>query len=158
MVDHRPRSVDIHPDVLSAPELDDLSFPGFRAWIELWVYRRQPAAQLSEELLRLGLAERRGEQIRPVSPRMPRGRALVKPTTAWSRKHCAAARERDQGLCRYCRALGRTIDHVVPRSHGGTDDLDNLVTCCRWCNSRKWARTPEQADMPLLPPPGAADA
>lgn len=30
-----------------------------------------------------------------------------------------------------------TIDHIVPRSKGGTDDLENLKTCCRDCNILK---------------------
>ena len=30
-----------------------------------------------------------------------------------------------------------TLDHVVPRAHGGTDDDNNLMTCCRKCNSVK---------------------
>lgn len=30
-----------------------------------------------------------------------------------------------------------TLDHVHPRSRGGTDDPDNLKTCCRECNIKK---------------------
>lgn len=30
-----------------------------------------------------------------------------------------------------------TIDHVIPVSKGGTDDLENLVIACRKCNSKK---------------------
>ena len=34
--------------------------------------------------------------------------------------------------------LGNTsIEHIVPRSHGGTDDLDNLALACAACNSTK---------------------
>ena len=33
-----------------------------------------------------------------------------------------------------------TIDHVVPKAAGGTDDLDNLVIAHRVCNARKAAR------------------
>ncbi len=40
-----------------------------------------------------------------------------------------------------------TIDHVLPRSRGGTDDPENLVTACRPCNTRKANRTPEEAGM-----------
>lgn len=61
---------------------------------------------------------------------------------------------RDQGLCLYCgdafhdRQL--TMDHVTPRSRGGAWSYENLVAACKWCNSRKADRTPEEAGMPLL--------
>ncbi len=58
---------------------------------------------------------------------------------------------RDGFRCGYCgttRAL--TVDHVVPRSQGGKDSWENLVTACESCNRRKGNRTPEQAGMPLL--------
>ena len=48
---------------------------------------------------------------------------------------------RDKYTCRYC---GRTspavtleVDHKIPRSQGGTDDEDNLVTACFDCNRGK---------------------
>lgn len=33
-----------------------------------------------------------------------------------------------------------TIEHILPRSHGGTDDLDNLGLACARCNSQKGIR------------------
>ena len=30
-----------------------------------------------------------------------------------------------------------TLDHIVPRSKGGSDHPENLKTCCRGCNVRK---------------------
>ncbi len=69
----------------------------------------------------------------------------------WSQDHYQAAYERDGRRCRYCGAKDRplTIDHLVPRSQGGSDFIENLVVCCRNCNSRKGPRTPEQAGMVL---------
>lgn len=37
-----------------------------------------------------------------------------------------------------------TIDHVIPRSKGGTDESDNLKTCCRECNIRKADMMPNE--------------
>lgn len=52
--------------------------------------------------------------------------------------------ERDKYQCRYCeKQLTRftgTLDHVVPVSAGGGNSLDNLVTACLICNSRKHGR------------------
>ncbi len=54
--------------------------------------------------------------------------------------------------CAYCRVptvahpepgkrhLERTLDHVVPVSRGGKDELENVVCCCRSCNARKSTR------------------
>lgn len=44
---------------------------------------------------------------------------------------------RDGRRCAYCGKRADTIDHVVPRSRGGTHDWDNCVAACRACNSRK---------------------
>ena len=65
---------------------------------------------------------------------------------------------RDGHQCQYCgdrpgvRALN--LDHVLPRSRGGADSWENLVTSCRRCNLRKGRRTPEEAGMALTRLPG----
>lgn len=52
--------------------------------------------------------------------------------------------ERDSYKCRYCgKQLTRftcTLDHVTPVAAGGTNSLENLVTACLGCNSRKHQR------------------
>ena len=49
--------------------------------------------------------------------------------------------DRDDWTCQHCGThRDLTVDHVVPVSKGGTDDLDNLQTLCGTCNSRKGAR------------------
>lgn len=59
--------------------------------------------------------------------------------------------ERDFYRCRYCGShIDLTIDHVIPIIQGGDSSDNNLVACCRRCNSRKSGRTPEQAGMVLL--------
>jgi hypothetical protein len=42
-----------------------------------------------------------------------------------------------------------TVDHVTPKSRGGTSAWMNLVACCTPCNSRKRDRSPAEAGMPL---------
>ena len=33
-----------------------------------------------------------------------------------------------------------TLEHIVPRNHGGTDELENLAVACRRCNNTKGVR------------------
>lgn len=47
-------------------------------------------------------------------------------------------------LCTYCGDDAGQVDHVIPRSRGGSDDLENLVPCCGACNLAKGDRTPEE--------------
>ncbi len=56
---------------------------------------------------------------------------------------------RDGWTCQYCGSERGTltIDHVIPRSKGGTSAWDNIVTCCAPCNRRKGDRLPRQAGM-----------
>jgi 5-methylcytosine-specific restriction endonuclease McrA len=45
---------------------------------------------------------------------------------------------RDNYKCQYCGSPSDlTLDHVVPKRLGGKDTWENLVTCCKKCNSRK---------------------
>jgi 5-methylcytosine-specific restriction endonuclease McrA len=58
--------------------------------------------------------------------------------------------KRDNHTCVYCGTRENlTIDHVLPRSNGGRDSWENLVTACQKCNSRKGNQTPEQAEMQM---------
>ena len=45
--------------------------------------------------------------------------------------------------CVYCGKKATTVDHLTPKTHGGTDDFENLAPCCGTCNPRKGARTAE---------------
>ena len=58
--------------------------------------------------------------------------------------------KRDGYRCVYCGNTKQlTIDHVIPKSKGGKNTWENLVTCCIKCNLKKSDRTPEQAGMKL---------
>jgi hypothetical protein len=39
--------------------------------------------------------------------------------------------------CGYCGGFAKTIDHIIPVSKGGTNDLQNLTMACSKCNSLK---------------------
>ena len=41
---------------------------------------------------------------------------------------------RDHHRCQYCGSNAENLDHVVPRSRGGTHSWDNVVASCRGCN------------------------
>jgi 5-methylcytosine-specific restriction endonuclease McrA len=64
---------------------------------------------------------------------------------------------RDRNACQYCgQRFPRTdlnIDHVIPRSRGGTSCWENVVCSCHRCNRIKGGRTPAEAKMRLLKPP-----
>jgi len=62
---------------------------------------------------------------------------------------------RDNFTCQYCGIVGKdlTIDHVIPKRHGGGMAWENLVTCCRRCNTKKGDKTPEKVGMKLARQP-----
>ncbi|MBL8724759.1 MAG: HNH endonuclease [Planctomycetes bacterium] len=64
---------------------------------------------------------------------------------------------RDDFTCQYC---GRrctsdhlSVDHVLPRSRGGTTSWENCVLACVSCNARKADRTIKEVGLRLLRPP-----
>lgn len=61
--------------------------------------------------------------------------------TAWDKLRKVVL-QRDRGLCQPCLQAGRVtvathVDHVVPKSQGGTDDESNLRAICRPCHQAK---------------------
>jgi len=83
-------------------------------------------------------------------------RRIPHQTRALSRKNILL---RDRNTCQYCGTVlpssELTLDHVVPRSRGGTSTWENLVTCCHPCNRRKGNQHPPEARMKLMREPRA---
>ena len=55
--------------------------------------------------------------------------------------------ERARGCCEYCLSQVKyspdpfSIEHIMPRSKGGSDDPDNLAWACMGCNGTKYNDT-----------------
>lgn len=48
-------------------------------------------------------------------------------------------------VCFYCKKPKPiTVDHNIPLSRGGTDNIDNILPACRSCNSKKSAMTTDE--------------
>lgn len=63
--------------------------------------------------------------------------------------------QRDKWRCRYCgeklkSKAQATVDHVIPRSKGGSNRMANLVTACVPCNQAKADKMP--GDIPATSP------
>ena len=62
--------------------------------------------------------------------------------------------ERQKGVCSGCGEVVPSefahLDHIVPRSKGGTDDVDNLQILCIMCNSLKGANSMDYLQGRLL--------
>lgn len=67
-----------------------------------------------------------------------------------------------EGKCIHCNAKlviradgaplgGATLEHIVPKTHGGTDAIENLALACARCNAEKGIRHDhKRADDPRL--------
>jgi 5-methylcytosine-specific restriction endonuclease McrA len=64
---------------------------------------------------------------------------------------------RDRFQCQYCAQTfvrsELTLDHVIPRSKGGTTSWDNVVSCCKSCNNKKGDKLPQHFAMKLIKKP-----
>lgn len=89
------------------------------------------------------------------SPSVVRLKSHVKrphPQLRLSRRSILA---RDGYECQYCGHSGHdlTVDHIVPKRLGGGTTWENLVCCCKKCNSRKGDKTLAQVGFSLNNPP-----
>jgi 5-methylcytosine-specific restriction endonuclease McrA len=124
--------------------------PGRRA-VVLILADKAEMVHRSEEVIR-------SERLQIPAPSVVRLRYFVK--VPYNRR-AAVSRSgvfaRDGHRCQYCGTRADSIDHVVPRSRGGTHVWENLVAACRRCNAFKRDRLLEHTSMrlrrrPSVPP------
>lgn len=87
--------------------------------------------------------------IRPISVRLLK---YINTTWRYQRQpkwSKSGVLKRDNYVCAFCSGKASTIDHVVPRAHGGKNTWKNTVAACSPCNNKKRDRTPTEANMPL---------
>jgi 5-methylcytosine-specific restriction endonuclease McrA len=67
--------------------------------------------------------------------RREKNKARERRASQWWKRKCA------KGICYYCNqkfpAKELTMDHIVPISRGGKSTKNNLVPCCKPCNTEK---------------------
>src|SRR4051812_22220282 len=110
----------------------------------------------TEEEHGLTLHAQRSRIPMPSVIRLLEYRRIPHQTRALSRKNILL---RDRNTCQYCAELYApgelTLDHVIPRSRGGSSTWENLVACCHACNRRKGNQSPTEANMKLMREPRA---
>lgn len=85
--------------------------------------------------------------IRPVIIRLLK---YIRHRTRLNKPNRTRIYKRDGNECVYCGSKKNlTLDHVIPKSRGGSNEWTNLVTCCSSCNRHKDNRTPEEAKMSM---------
>lgn len=75
-------------------------------------------------------------------------------TVRYSRKNVY---QRDRYTCQYCGEKmiksELTLDHITPKSRGGTNSWNNVVASCRKCNSKKKDKLLSELGWELLSEP-----
>lgn len=119
--------------------------------------RRAAVLVLSEraDVVHESAAVLHSERLTLAVPSVVRLRTLVKVPY---QRHLSISRRgvlaRDGHSCQYCGTRAETIDHVRPRSRGGTHTWDNVVAACRPCNLRKGDRLLPDSGLRLRCHPG----
>ena len=62
---------------------------------------------------------------------------------------------RDDFECQYCGRAAENVDHIKPRSLGGTHTWENVVASCKPCNSKKENKSPAEVGLSLRRVPRA---
>ena len=111
-----------------------------RRWVGIDISEK--AVELVNMRLREFMGDLFHERLVTARTDIPRRTDIDAPIPYRKQKHVLFGRQ--EGVCNGCRIAflfpNLTIDHVVPRSRGGTDHLDNLQLLCGACNSIKGDR------------------
>lgn len=111
------------------------------------------------EILHAGRGMFRSEKVAFPEPSVVRLTHFVKvPFRARVALNRRAVFARDGHRCQYCGAAAENLDHVVPRSKGGTHTWENVVAACRPCNTRKEDRLLAESGLKLRNRPAAPRA
>ena len=137
-----------HAEVLDLDEGQYANYD-FETWLELSELRAEEKQEMDDWIRSVSF-----EILVPRIIRLLTYDKVPQRSTRFSRKNLFA---RDNHQCQYCsRVLPSSqlsIDHVRPRSQNGQTTWENVVACCVKCNTKKGARTPQQAHMKLMRPP-----
>jgi 5-methylcytosine-specific restriction endonuclease McrA len=122
----------------------------FSTWRELSDYRARYFRQEDDDWVRTVSSEIQVPRV----IRLLCYEKLPKQTVKFNRRNIFA---RDNNQCQYCGKKYPTtelsLDHVIPRSQGGSNAWENIVCACVNCNVRKGGRTPKQAHLSLIRKP-----
>jgi len=121
----------------------------FTSWVDVFAFKAEcelPDEDRYESIKTFSLEVRVPKIIRlVVYDKLP------KATVKFNRKNIFA---RDKNRCQYCGKKVPTselsLDHVIPRTQGGTSNWKNIVCACTNCNKHKGGRRPEEAGMKLI--------
>ncbi|GAX59709.1 endonuclease [Candidatus Scalindua japonica] len=121
----------------------------FSSWVDVSAFKeeyRLPDEDRYESIKTVSLEIRVPKIIRlVVYDKLPR--ANIK----FNRKNIFA---RDKNRCQYCGRKFSTselsLDHVIPKTQGGTSNWKNIVCACTNCNKHKGGRRPAEAGMKLI--------
>ncbi len=117
----------------------------FQSWLEISELRALEREQHEDWIKSVNFEIQVPRVIRLLSfDRMPKRSLRLNRHTIFAR---------DGHRCQYCNrrfpSRQLSLDHVVPRSHGGQTTWGNVVCACLKCNVKKGGRTPREAHMRL---------
>ena len=124
------------------------------SWKRAFVLLIKGKAEYADKINKIEDYIKIGEYYIPKTIKLTYDMAIPELELPFSRENIYS---RDEFTCQYCgqqfHSNELSLDHVFPKSRGGEDSWENLVTCCRRCNQKKADRTPEEASMPILKKP-----